>query len=82
MFTKHAHDINEGNIKCFLNHLGPTYTREDVEDNGSWTTVTNKKRVSKPRKVSWSESVEQNDIKNRQGSRKSEERFLYAKNRR
>ena len=65
VFIKHARNINNGNIKCFINHLGPTYTREDVDNNESWTVVTKKKSHSKPSKVSWSASVKQHERESR-----------------
>ena len=85
-FIKHAHDINNGTIKCFINHLGPTYTREDVEKDESWTVVTKKKQVSKPKKLTWCESVKKNMKNDRTDERSSrtsvQGRFLSAKNQR
>ena len=44
-FTKHAKALMDGDIKCFVNHQGRQYTREDVEtDDDSWTPVVVKKK--------------------------------------
>ena len=58
-FVKHAADINEGDIKCYISNLRQQYTKEDVNNSDeSWTAVTRKKKKrNNPKKVSWDESV-------------------------